>query len=135
MERSASFSRVFCAVTFFALALAVVGGQQAAQPAAPVFTAAQAQAGAAVYAQTCSACHGATGQGTRASLPPLGPALKGNPFVVNGSPAALKSVIRKGRAGQKRIYDDTYPNMPAFGVEFVPDPDALIAYLKGDLQK
>ena len=72
---------------------------------------------------------------TRASLPSLGPALKGNPFIVNGSPAAIKSVIRKGRSGQKRIYDDTYPNMPSFGFEVVPDTDALVAYLKGDLQK
>ena len=91
--------------------------------------------GAETYKTRCSACHGLNGQGTRATLPSLGPALKGNPFVVNGSPAAIKTVIRKGRSGQKRIYDDTYPNMPSFGVEFVPDPDALIAYLKGDLQK
>jgi mono/diheme cytochrome c family protein len=87
------------------------------------------------YKLRCSACHGAQGQGTRASLPSLGPALKGNPFVVSGSPAAIKSVIRKGRQGQKRLYDDVYPNMPAFGFENVPDVDALVAYLKGDLQK
>lgn len=86
------------------------------------------------YKLRCSTCHGANGQGTRASLPSLGPALKGNPFVVNGSPAAIKSVIRKGRSGQKRLYDDTYPNMPSYGFEVVPDTDALIAYLKGDLQ-
>ena len=87
------------------------------------------------YRLRCSACHGANGQGTRASLPSLGPALKGNPFIVNGSPAAIKAVIRKGRSGQKRLYDDTYPNMPSFGFENVPDADALVAYLKGDLQK
>ena len=90
---------------------------------------------AEMYKLRCSTCHGANGQGTRATLPSLGPALKGNPFVVNGSPAAIKSVIRKGRSGQKRIYDDTYPNMPSFGFEVVPDTDALVAYLKGDLQK
>lgn len=90
---------------------------------------------AEMYKLRCSACHGPGGQGTRASLPSLGPALKGNPFIVNGSPAAIKQVIRKGRSGQKRLYDDTYPNMPAFGFEAVPDTDALVAYLKGDLQK
>lgn len=90
---------------------------------------------AEMYKLRCSACHGANGQGTRASLPSLGPALKGNPFIVNGSPAAIRNVIRKGRSGQKRIYDDTYPNMPSFGFEVVPDTDALVAYLKGDLQK
>jgi mono/diheme cytochrome c family protein len=88
-----------------------------------------------MYKLRCAACHGATGQGTRASLPSLGPALKGNPFVVNGSPAAIKAVIRKGRSGQKRLYDDTYPNMPSFGFEVVPDTDALVAYLKGDMQR
>ena len=44
-------------------------------------------------------------------------------------------MIRKGRQGQKRLYDDVYPNMPAFGFEVVPDTDALVAYLKGDMQK
>lgn len=87
------------------------------------------------YKLRCSTCHGANGQGTRGTLPSLGPALKGNPFIVNGSPAAIKGVIRKGRSGQKRLYDDTYPNMPSFGFEVVPDTDALVAYLKGDLQK
>jgi mono/diheme cytochrome c family protein len=87
------------------------------------------------YKLRCSTCHGANGQGTRASVPPLGPALRGNPFIANGSPNAIRNVIRKGRSGQKRIYDDAYPNMPAFGFEVVPDTDALVAYLKGDLQK
>jgi len=97
---------------------------------------AAAEVDAAVnYTLRCSHCHGSNGQGTRATLPSLGPALKGNPFVVNGSPAAIKNVIRKGRQGQKRLYDDTYPNMPSFGFEVVPDADALVAYLKGDLQK
>ena len=87
------------------------------------------------YQLRCATCHGSEGQGTKAQLPALAPALKGNPFVVNGSPAALRTVIRKGRAGQKRLYNDTYPNMPSFGPEVVPDVDALVAYIKGDLQR
>jgi len=102
--------------------------------AAP-FAASAAEDSALEYKLRCSTCHGSNGQGTRGTLPSLGPALKGNPFIVNGSPAAIKSVIRKGRSGQKRLYDDTYPNMPSFGFEVVPDADALVAYLKGDLQK
>jgi mono/diheme cytochrome c family protein len=90
---------------------------------------------AANYQMRCAYCHGTEGQGTRATLPSLGPALKGNPFVVNGSPAALRTLIRKGRSGQKRLYDDTYPNMPSFGFEVVPDVDALVNFLKTDLQK
>ena len=90
---------------------------------------------AGYFQMRCAACHGSEGQGTRASIPPLGPALKGNPFIVNGSPAALRTVIRKGRSGQKRLYNDTYPNMPSFGPEAVPDVDALVAFLKGDMQR
>jgi mono/diheme cytochrome c family protein len=87
------------------------------------------------YMLRCATCHGADGQGTKHQVPALGPALKGNPFVVNGSAAAIRTVIRKGRSGQKRLYDDTYPNMPSFGPEPVPDVDGLVAYLKGDMQK
>jgi mono/diheme cytochrome c family protein len=90
---------------------------------------------AGYFTLRCSGCHGLEGQGTKAQVPALGPALKGNPFIVNGSPAAIRTVIRKGRAGQKRLYNDTYPNMPSFGAEAVPDVDALVAFLKGDLQK
>jgi mono/diheme cytochrome c family protein len=103
---------------------------------ATLSTASSAAFDAAGYFQMrCAACHGAEGQGTRASIPPLGPALKGNPFIVNGSPAALRTVVRKGRSGKKRLYNDAYPNMPSFGPEAVPDVDALVAYLKGDLQR
>jgi mono/diheme cytochrome c family protein len=87
------------------------------------------------YQLRCAGCHGTQGQGTKATLPALGPALKGNPFIVNGSPAAIRNVIRKGRTGSKRLYNDAYPNMPSFGIEAVPDIDGLVAYLKGDLQK
>ena len=90
---------------------------------------------AGYYQMRCAACHGSEGQGTKAQVPALAPALKGNPFVVNGSPAAIRTIIRKGRSGQKRLYNDTYPNMPSFGPEAVPDVDALVAYLKGDLQR
>jgi mono/diheme cytochrome c family protein len=90
---------------------------------------------AAFYQLRCATCHGDKGQGTRNwGVPPTGPALKGNPFVVNGSPAAIRTVIRKGRSGTKRLYDDAYPNMPSFGAEVVPDVDGLVTYLKGDLQ-
>ena len=114
--------------SLFATALLAVGAL------VPIPAAAEVDA-PAIYAVRCSNCHGANGQGTRATLPSLGPALKGNPFIVNGSPAAIKAVIRKGRSGQKRLYDDTYPNMPSFGPEPVPDVDALVAYLKGGLQQ
>jgi mono/diheme cytochrome c family protein len=87
------------------------------------------------YLQVCASCHGMSGEGTRVEWPSVGPALKGNPFVKSAPNAAIAKVIRSGRNGRQRLYHDTYPNMPAFGMEVVPDVDELIAYLKGDLQK
>jgi mono/diheme cytochrome c family protein len=87
------------------------------------------------YLLRCSTCHGRSGEGTKHDYPQTGPALKGNPFVQNAPPAAIVQVIRKGRSGRQRLYHDTYPNMPSFGIEAVPDVDALVAYLKGDLQQ
>jgi mono/diheme cytochrome c family protein len=110
-------------------ALAMSGALVFATPAAAEFDA------AGYYQMRCSGCHGPAGQGTRHQLPSLGPALKGNPFVVNGSAAAIRTVVRKGRQGERRLYNDTYPNMPSFGPEAVPDVDALVAYIKGPLQK
>lgn len=68
-------------------------------------------------------------------MPRLGPALKGNAFVINAPYEAIYMVIRKGRGGAARTYDDQYPNMPAFGAEAVTDVRALVEYLKGELQK
>lgn len=87
------------------------------------------------YMLRCASCHGAEGQGTKHLMPALAPALKGNPFIVQGSPAAIRNVIRKGRSGSQRLYNDTYPNMPSFGPEVVPDVASLVAYLKGDMQR
>ncbi len=90
---------------------------------------------AGAYTLRCSSCHGDKGQGTKGVSPTLGPALKANPFIVAGSADAIKNIIRKGRGGKKRLYNESYPNMPAFGAEFVSDIDAMVAYLKGDMQK
>lgn len=88
---------------------------------------------AGVYEMRCASCHGTTGQGTVA--PPLGPALKGNALIVNGPAPVIAAVIRNGRSGKQRNYDAAYPNMPAFSPISVTDVDALVQYLKGDLQK
>lgn len=87
---------------------------------------------AGVYKIRCSLCHGAEGEGTKS--PPLGPPLKGNAFVISAPAAAIATVIRKGRSGKERAYDEAYPNMPAFSPVNVSDVSAMIEYLKGDLQ-
>lgn len=88
---------------------------------------------AGVYQIRCGSCHGSAGEGT--TRPPLGPPLKGNPLVMNAPASVIETVIRKGRQGTGRAYDGPYPNMPAFSAVSVPDVDALIEYLKGDLQQ
>jgi mono/diheme cytochrome c family protein len=87
------------------------------------------------YLLRCATCHGTNGEGTKKDWPQTGPALKGNPFVQNSPTSAIITVIRKGRNGRQRLYHDTYPNMPAFGVEALPHVEDLVAYLKGPLQQ
>lgn len=87
------------------------------------------------YLLRCSTCHGRNGEGTKKDWPQTAPPLKGNPFVQNAPAAAIIAVIRKGRNGRQRLYHDTYPNMPAFGIEQVPHVDELVAYLKGEMQQ
>jgi mono/diheme cytochrome c family protein len=90
---------------------------------------------AGYYKLRCATCHGANGEGTRDKSPSLGPPLRGNPFVINAPAEMLINVIRHGRGGQQRVYDDAYPNMPAFDAGMVPDALGLANYLKGGLQQ
>lgn len=98
-------------------------------------TAADNDVGKDIYELRCATCHGVKGLGpAESSKPKLGPALKDNAFVVNAPYEAIYQVIRRGRGGAARTYDDEFPNMPAFGAEAVPDVRALVEYLKGELQ-
>ncbi len=90
---------------------------------------------AGYYQLRCATCHGANGEGTRGKSPSLGPPLRGNPLVINAPAEMLASIIRRGRGGQQRVYDDAYPNMPAFDAGLVPDALGLATYLKTVLQR
>jgi mono/diheme cytochrome c family protein len=90
---------------------------------------------AGYYKLRCATCHGANGEGTRDKSPSLGPPLRGNPLVVNAPAELLMSIIRHGRGGQQRVYDDAYPNMPAFDAGLVPDALGLANFLKTVLQQ
>jgi mono/diheme cytochrome c family protein len=90
---------------------------------------------AGYYELRCATCHGTEGQGTRDKSPSLGPPLRGNPFVINAPVEMLINLIRHGRGGQQRVYDDAYPNMPAFDAGLVPDATGLATYLKTVLQQ
>jgi mono/diheme cytochrome c family protein len=90
---------------------------------------------AGYYKLRCATCHGVNGEGTRDKSPSLGPPLRGNPLVINAPAEMLASIIRHGRGGQQRVYDDAYPNMPAFDAGLVPDAVGLATYLKTVLQQ
>lgn len=90
---------------------------------------------AGYYKLRCATCHGVNGEGTRDKSPSLGPPLRGNPLVINAPADMLASIIRHGRSGQQRVYDDAYPNMPAFNAGLVPDAVGLATYLKTVLQQ
>ena len=90
---------------------------------------------AGYYEMRCATCHGANGEGTRDKSPSLGPPLRGNPLVMNAPAEVLAGIIRHGRGGQQRAYDDAYPNMPAFDAGMVPDALGLATYLKTVLQE
>lgn len=82
------------------------------------------------YRASCAGCHADDGSGHY----PFGPALKGNPFVQNAPSPALLVVIQEGRNYENRTHL-AYVGMPAFPYLRAGEAEALIAYMKGDLQK
>jgi cytochrome c5 len=107
-------SRILAASGFFALLFAAGAGAQSAKPA--LFTAEQAQAGATVYAQACSGCHGGALEGGGA------PELKGTAFneraVAQGmTPQSLHDVVA-----------NTMPQTDPGGLK-PEDYNAVVAYL------
>lgn len=102
----------------------------------PISQAAASEVDAAgYYKMRCSSCHGLNGEGTRDKSPSLAPPLRGNPLVIAAPVEILVNIIRHGRGGQQRAYDDAYPNMPAFDAGMVPDAIGLATYLKTVLQQ
>jgi mono/diheme cytochrome c family protein len=90
---------------------------------------APAAEGAGLFQAKCIACHGPKGEGT-----PVGPALKGDPFIVKGTPDEIKKVVMMGRTDAEKKYPHFANSMPG-GLATEAEADALVVYLKGDLQK
>jgi len=86
--------------------------------------------GAKIFAEKCSACHGAKGAGT----PGMAPALKGNEFLTKGDAGEIKKIITGGRAGKDKKYANLPIDMPAAPLPDA-DLDVLVKFLQGDLQK
>lgn len=95
----------------------------------------QQDVGKDIYEQRCSTCHGENGDGNVGKIMPLtAPPLKGDQFVISAPDKMIADVIRHGRTGARRHYDDTYADMPSFDATMIEDIRPLIAYLKGDMQ-
>lgn len=82
------------------------------------------------YRANCAACHAEDGSGIYA----FGPALKGNAFVQNAPATVIIEVIQKGRNYGERT-SPAYVGMPAFPYIRAGEADALVQYLKGELQQ
>lgn len=92
--------------------------------------------GKGIYDVRCSTCHGENGDGNVGKIMPLtAPPLKGDQFIISAPDKMIADVIRHGRTGARRHYDDTYADMPSFDASMIEDIRPLIAYLKGDMQK
>ncbi len=63
--------------------------------------------GAAVYSARCSTCHGPDGQGS-----PMGPAIRGNKFILGSNDRYVADVIRNGRTGTAKLYANISMGMP-----------------------
>lgn len=94
-------------------------------------TSAMAKTGAEIFKSTCTACHGAAGEGKKS----LGPALKGNEFVVKGSDADISATIKDGRSGAAKKYKEFPSPMPAQKALTDAEIADLVSYIKGDIQK
>lgn len=85
--------------------------------------------GGKTYKDKCSMCHGPQGAGT-----PMAPSLKGNEFITKGKADEIKKVVLEGRTGPSKKYPKIPFDMPKMAMPDA-DIDALISFLKGDLQK
>lgn len=86
--------------------------------------------GAWRYYVSCAGCHDNDGSGVYA----FGPPLKGNAFVQNAPASIIIQVIQKGRNYEERSHL-AYVGMPAFHYIRGGEAEALVNYLKGELQE
>jgi ubiquinol-cytochrome c reductase cytochrome b subunit len=83
--------------------------------------------GASIFSQNCASCHGANGQGTPGTFPPLA----GNPFVTGDAGKVIK-VVRDGLSGKIVVNGQAYnQQMPAWKSILSPKQLAdVITYIR-----
>jgi mono/diheme cytochrome c family protein len=97
-------------------------GQAAAPPAAVSASDPKMVAGAAIYADACSACHGMDGKG----VPFLFPSLAESPNVRSADPASLIRVLVEGARSVATAGEPTGPGMPSFAWKLSDDQAAAV---------
>ena len=97
---------------------------QTSTPAAAALSASDPRmiAGAAIYADNCSACHGPDGKG----VPFLFPSLAGSPNVRSTDPASLIRVLIEGARSVATAGEPTGPGMPSFAWKLSDDQAAAV---------
>jgi cytochrome c oxidase cbb3-type subunit II len=87
-----------------------------------------AAAGASVYSANCSACHGATGQGTPGAFPPLA----GNAAITAADPKDIIHTVLNGKTGPLNVGGTTYNGtMPPWKAQLKPDDiAAVLSYIR-----
>jgi ubiquinol-cytochrome c reductase cytochrome b subunit len=124
-------AQVLAAQPAAAATVAAPTGSQAPGAAAAVMSTKGASAnGATVFAQNCSSCHGAQGQGTPGVFPPLA----NNP-TVTGDPSKVIDIVRNGLTGNISVNGQSYNGtMPTWkGQLSAGDIAAVITYIRTSL--
>ncbi len=97
-------------------------GDDDAAPAAIATDDSRMKAGAAIFHDTCSACHGLNGEG----IPHLFPALAESPNVRSRNPATLIRIVLRGTRSVATPSEPTAPVMPAFAWQLNDDQIAAV---------
>jgi mono/diheme cytochrome c family protein len=109
-------------LTAIATYLKALPGQTAAPPAAISASDPRMVAGAAIYVDECSACHGPDGKG----VPYLFPSLAGSPNVRSSDPTSLVRVVIEGARSVATAGEPTGPGMPSFAWMLSDDQAAAV---------
>jgi mono/diheme cytochrome c family protein len=102
--------------------LKALPGQTASPAAALSASDPRMTAGAAIYLDNCSACHGPDGKG----VPFLFPSLAGSPNVRSTDPASLVRIVIEGARSVATDTEPTAPGMPSFAWKLNDDQAAAV---------